>query len=266
MAVLFKTEGVSRAGKTPDAHDESAWLALMQHYGLPTRLLDWTESILVAAFFAVQDWEDNEKCHAGAAIWALRPQQMNRDMQVGEQIYILESSGSPFGTRSAFQEIVHRAFDANAEETGKIVAVKPRHIDLRVSLQRSVFTLHGRHEAMEELSETTKHLKWFRIPWQFQHQLLLELEALGADLATLFPELEYLAAALQRRFRPIAHSLESMMQQWEQIGAYRPNKPWASSEAVRDSASAYYKGDPQTNPWKQSFIPVDGPPPEGSVG
>jgi hypothetical protein len=44
------------------------WLTLMQHYGLPTRLLDWTTNLLVALFFAVKD----EK-HEDGAVFAFNP-------------------------------------------------------------------------------------------------------------------------------------------------------------------------------------------------
>ena len=43
------------------------WLSLMRHYGIPTRLLDWTHSFLVAAYFAVDDADKARDC----AIWAL---------------------------------------------------------------------------------------------------------------------------------------------------------------------------------------------------
>jgi len=49
------------------------WLCLMQHYELPTRLLDWTESILIALYFAVI--YDDPDCDG--AIWALNPARIN---------------------------------------------------------------------------------------------------------------------------------------------------------------------------------------------
>jgi hypothetical protein len=59
--------------KTPEPNDYFGWLFLAQHYGLPTRLLDWSESPLVALYFAVTDQEDRDGC-----IWALWPVELNR--------------------------------------------------------------------------------------------------------------------------------------------------------------------------------------------
>src|SRR5262245_24343267 len=50
----------------PPAHDLVSWLALMRHYGLPSRLLDCTESPSVAAYFAVEPAPGGD-----FAIWAL---------------------------------------------------------------------------------------------------------------------------------------------------------------------------------------------------
>lgn len=59
----------------PQRYDRASWLTLMQHYGLPTRLLDWSESPLVALYFALSSDEDAK---ADAAVWVLNPMKLNK--------------------------------------------------------------------------------------------------------------------------------------------------------------------------------------------
>jgi FRG domain len=55
MLQEFKRRAHFYVSPLPNEGDILGWLALMQHYGAPTRLLDWTYSFYVAAFFALSD-------------------------------------------------------------------------------------------------------------------------------------------------------------------------------------------------------------------
>jgi len=64
---VFKRKAHQFLAQPPDPDDDFQWLALMQHHGAPTRLLDFTWSPYVAAFFAL------ERATRDAAVWALNP-------------------------------------------------------------------------------------------------------------------------------------------------------------------------------------------------
>ncbi|HWB86253.1 MAG TPA: FRG domain-containing protein [Bryobacteraceae bacterium] len=64
---IFKRKAHQFLAKPPDVDDDFQWLALMQHHGAPTRLIDFTWSPYVAAFFAL------ERTLSDGVVWAMNP-------------------------------------------------------------------------------------------------------------------------------------------------------------------------------------------------
>src|SRR6516225_6734614 len=64
---IFKRKAHQFLDKPPDSDDDFQWLALMQHYGAPTRLIDFSWSPYVAAFFAL------ERTLNDGVVWAMNP-------------------------------------------------------------------------------------------------------------------------------------------------------------------------------------------------
>lgn len=168
--------------------DYALQLAMMQHYRLPTRLLDWTESPLFALFFAVKNSDDRP-----GVLWALCPAELNeKDFKTAMLL-------SPH--REDVQVLFKSPFIDSDEDVNKIAAVTIRHIDIRMTVQLSVFSIHGSTVPLNEYAGHDQFLIKFEIPPESKRPLRLELVALGIRESNMFPDLDHLAVELKEMAR-----------------------------------------------------------------
>jgi len=190
---MFMHRARTRYPNCPDDSDLDRWLYLMQHYGLPTRLLDWTDSALFATFFAVRKNEkyDNEP----ATLWALAPVLLNE--------FQIDAQGFKTYNTPVIRSLFLPAFDDKAPQVDKIAALFANQVDIRMLVQLSAFTIHGTAKPLENLDNNDKFLIKFVIPASAKVGLWEELFRLGIRESNLFPDLEHLAqelAELQSQF------------------------------------------------------------------
>jgi hypothetical protein len=163
----------------PAKGDRPGWLGFMQHHGLPTRLLDWSESPLTAAYFAASEAPDRP-----GRIWALDPFLLNGHFWQSETI--LEPHGTP---NSLFQP----PFVDGAEEIEKVAAVPAYYVDAKMKAQLAAFTVHGTTTPLDQIPESPTWLQSIEVPAEHKANLVNELFAFGIRRSVLFPDLQSLA-------------------------------------------------------------------------
>jgi hypothetical protein len=190
----FRDHAPLRGPDCPNHDDRPAWLPLMRHHGLYTRLLDWSSSMLVACFFAV----DKQECHeSDGEIWALAPGKLNA--RFGYPKLIIPIDG----------DVVRPQFDAmfmvqvgenEPEEAQKVLAVHARQVSPRMVVQQGEFTIHGIRSPLEDIisAEGDPFLLRFTVPANEKPLVRKELYDMGIHKSQLFPDLDYLAEALNR--------------------------------------------------------------------
>jgi len=181
LLARFVLRAPSRYTQCPANDDWAGWLFLMQHYGLHTRLLDWTESILIATYFAVSQDPDET-----GIIFGISPFLLNKIQ---------------FGTVSIFDghdKKISNLFEGAFKKfnVDKIAAVNPRENNIRMLLQQSMFTIHGSPKSIEDqLEDDSCYVKFYIQP---KDKLAIQqtLDNLGINEKSIYPELEHLTKYL----------------------------------------------------------------------
>jgi hypothetical protein len=166
--------------------EEWEWLFLMQHYGVSTRLLDFTESPLVGLYFALQEPSPNE-AEATATLWCLYPAELNRIANIDMRH---PHDFPSFGDDKELDKYLPTIVRDVPSDTGTPVAIiAPRHFK-RLYAQQGVFILFHRDTTpIEDLSSKPPVVK-IRILRRNKARLRRELEYLMVNELAMFPELE----------------------------------------------------------------------------
>lgn len=185
----------------PSDQPDWDWYFLMQHSGLPTRLLDWSEGALIGLYFAVR----NSPGLYDAAVWVLDPYKLSERV-VGK----LELICPTVSMDKADQRLLKRWLpDPFAKKRQRLpvepVPILPAQVAQRISSQRSCFTIHGSDQnGLDKLQEDDLLIK-IVIPGIDVPKIRRELEICGIDEATIFPDLDGLGRCVASRWKLDQH-------------------------------------------------------------
>lgn len=159
-----------------DPSSDWEWYFLMQHYGLPTRLLDWTTGSIIGLHFAL--------CHEtgmyDAAVWVLDPWALNRWTRNNPDLVFSSDAVSQKYLPPVYSRLCLPA---------RPIAIIPPYNSPRITVQRGAYTVHGsRKEGLDVLFK--KSLAKITIPKDSCIQMRRDLRYAGISEFTLFPDLD----------------------------------------------------------------------------
>lgn len=179
------------------------WLSLMQHHGAPTRLLDFTYSIYVAAYFALEGAREKEEDEQDRAVWLL-----NFNWALDESIALMKNAGKDKADMlKEFYEETHMAivpdFFFKAPSVPSVCPQNPFRLAERLRIQKGVFVIPGSIElpfeenvrAMPGYNVAENFVKLI-IPHGVRREALRRLFDMNISRTSLFPGLDGFSQAL----------------------------------------------------------------------
>jgi hypothetical protein len=169
---------------------ESEWETLfeMQHYGVPTRLLDWSETFGIALFFAAH-YNRLHHPDKDAAIYLLAPHALNRLSSISKIYRVPKDEGQFSYTKIYWHQ---EPFAANAP-----IAIEPIFINDRMLAQRGMFTVH--HDSIDPIEERFPNaIRRVLLPNDLMSSAIEFLDLSNINQYSVFPDLAGISGFLMR--------------------------------------------------------------------
>jgi FRG domain-containing protein len=215
---VFRNLATSKVERAETSWD---WYILAQHYGLPTRLLDWSEALLPAVFFALEPHvmpftrKQHDSFVAAAkeaavydddspTVWVLEPACLNAWAGHGFEIFSLDDELEELEPYQWTN--IHDAAAGSAE---KPLAVHPRWANPRILAQQGKFTVHGTQPTpLEELADLHSDIRLAQIVLDRGSAAHIwdELETAGVWRLGLFPELDSVSSHIKWHYQGVRRS------------------------------------------------------------
>lgn len=174
-------------------------LVIAQHHGLPTRLMDWTYSPLVAAHFATTGGDPMKD----RVVWKLDWKSVHEHFDFPPLVFTVEKLEETLNKKSL--PLIWDVMDIKNPATQPFVCVlEPPSVDARIVAQSAIFTLSS--DKMRSLDQTLTEsgladtLTRFVIPADKVPVVREQLDLCGIDERRLFPDLGGITSVLRRHY------------------------------------------------------------------
>ena len=169
---------------------EWEWYFLMQHYGLPTRLLDWTYGSLIGLYFALS----GNQGQCDAAVWILDPWSLNEWSCKRGDLVVTGGGFVSDPVAGKYLEPVYKKIQMAARP----ISVVPPYNSPRITAQRGAFTIHGRKQDALDI-QFASPLARIVVAKESVLDMRRGLRTVGISEFTLFPDLDGLCRDIRAK-------------------------------------------------------------------
>lgn len=169
------------------------WLILMQHYGVPTRLLDWSESPLISLYFAVTSASIENQCKDGA-LWVLDPGKLNMNTNSSKDPYI-----PAFEENDYMADFETAKFDSGMSAGLMPIAAIATRNNPRIQAQLGAFTISRNKTPIDKVGDKS-HVTKYLIPKESKPDIAEELGLIGLGKFQIFPELTSIGEKIKESY------------------------------------------------------------------